>query len=120
MKSRGFNLMESVVAFAVLGLAFLFILNLFPSAHLASTRGGDLIEADLLASSLAEELRVAPFDELVPGPLVVPSFHRRGTEFEPEITISDPTGTGRVRQVDIVIRWKGRSLQHQMVRCYVP
>lgn len=64
---RGFTLVETIFATLFIGLTVLAIVNLFPGAYLSIRRSETAIQADLVAKSVIDELRLVPFDELQDG-----------------------------------------------------
>ena len=67
---RGFTLVETIFSTLFISLTVLAIINLFPGAYLSVQKSRTLLQADMLATSILEELRAKPFAELTSGPYV--------------------------------------------------
>lgn len=78
---RGFTLVETIFATLFIGLTVLAIVNLFPGAYLSIRRSETAIQADLVAKSVIDELRLTPFEDLPEGVLTLP----QGAPFDPKL-----------------------------------
>lgn len=70
MKARGFTLVENLMAFTLIALVIILLLNLFPSSMATVRKSEQRYEALTLAGNVLEQQAALPF-----GKLVVDSVH---------------------------------------------
>jgi uncharacterized protein (TIGR02598 family) len=63
--SRGFSLLEVLVAFTILALALLGIASVFPTGHAFIKHSGNIVKASFIAQSVLEEYRKKDFNQVV-------------------------------------------------------
>jgi hypothetical protein len=63
-RRNGFTLVETIFSSLFIGIAFLAIINLFPGAYLSIRKSEMQIQADIIARSVLDEVRITPFNEL--------------------------------------------------------
>lgn len=125
--SRGFTLVETIFSTLFIGLTVLAIINLFPGAYLSVKRSETQLQADMMAKSVIEELRMTPFDQLVTG-----SYTKTGFPFEaqkidnitysPAVTIYNVTDTDPeiVRGVRVEVTYRvGPSSKTEVHETYI-
>lgn len=61
---RGFSLIETIFSSLVIALVVLTVFNLFPSAMVAVKRSETQVQADLLAQSLIDQMKIRPINQL--------------------------------------------------------
>ena len=110
---RGFTLVETIFSTLFISLTVLAIINLFPGAYLSVKRSETQLQADMLAKSIIEELRVTPFNLLISGPYTKsgPPFDLKkldGITYSPQVTIYDVPGTDPsiVRGVKVQVSYR--------------
>lgn len=104
LRGRGFSLLETITAIALLGLVVILVLNIFPSSVLAASSGNDRIQAENLARSLLEEARALAFEDLTLGRTPLTSPDPRFT-VEREVYVPRQGEVHQTRAVRIVVRW---------------
>ena len=124
---RGFTLVETIFSTLFISLTVLAIINLFPGAYLSVKRSETQLQADMLAKSIIEELRMTPFDQLNSGPYTksgVPFDLKKvdGITYSPQVTIYDVSGTDPliVRGVKVEISYRvGPSSKKEVHETYI-
>lgn len=112
----GLTLLETVISGFVLSLVIIFIASLFPSSLLAIQSSESRIQADYLATTLLEEMRHQPFDQItaLPGGQLKKgrSTLRYTTEVGP-VPNSDPRFLKRIK---VEVTWEERNKTRKVVR----
>lgn len=95
---RGFTLVETIFSTLFVSVAVLAIVNLFPGAYLSIAKSETRLQADNVANSVMDEVRITPFSELPIGPYSVaaPPFEPwtvENTTYLPRVTIYEVPGT---------------------------
>ena len=102
---RGFSVIETLVAAALLLVVMMAVLQIMPSASLASKHNDNQLAADSIAQGRINALRTVPYDTI---PSSTDKVTLNGTEFTVEISSAPPPGslgTSHVRQVTVTVRW---------------
>ena len=106
--SRGFSLLETILAGFVISLVTMAIFNIFPTSSMAAKRGEMQMLADSIATRELEQLRATDFDALIlgPGPVVAPETHY-GTTFNAQLRIlNEPSSsTDVLKRLQAVVSW---------------
>lgn len=119
MSSRGFSLVETILAAFILSLITMAVFNIFPSSVMAVKRGEMELEADSIAAQILEEHRARPFEELVlAGPAPLAPLTLGGTKFEPFLQIDDVPGCSdqHLRAVRVEVRWSHSGKSYSLAR----
>lgn len=66
LRSNGFTLIETIFSSLFIGITVLAIMNLFPGAYLSIRRSETTLQADFIAKSVLDELRLVPFKDMTP------------------------------------------------------
>lgn len=117
---RGFTLLETTLATALLCGLMLFLFNLYPASTMAIRQSQDQLTADSLAETLLSDYKAAPFRSLTPGRTALAKVVYSGSDYYPESEIypvgSDPDVLKGVR---VTVRWQSprgpRVEQYEMV-----
>lgn len=96
---RGLTLVELLIATAIVSVAMLGVLGMFPVAHQQLRVGSDLTKATALAQRMVEVLRDEPFQ-------VVPRYHNADTRVPASFPPDDPASTPPFRGGSLVQRWR--------------
>ena len=103
----GFTLVETIFSSLFIGIAVLAIVNLFPGAYLSIRQSETTLQADIIAKSVIDELRLVQFRVLTPDPPDgrlkesptegpgVYDYHEVGQPFDP-VTVEGITYTPKV------------------------
>ena len=119
-RSKGFNLVEVVVAFGLLSVMVAIFFNLIPSSTLASKRGENRLAAGIIAQSELEKLRGLAFGELILEDEKEQEVMQGTTRFKLKSSVSDIVGSdpSHIKQVKVTVSWpernKEQSLSHEL------
>ncbi|MBN9415118.1 hypothetical protein ABS71_10715 [bacterium SCN 62-11] len=106
-RSRGFTLLETTLATALLCGLMLFLFNLYPASAMAIRQSQDQMTADTVAESLFSDYKAASFASLAPGKAALAKVVYSGCEYYPECEIypvgSDPD---LLKGVRVTVRWQ--------------
>ena len=104
----GVQLVELIVAMAILAVIFLFVLNLLPLSQLAVHTTNEQLSAETLAHSVLEELRGGGIGTLAVGETRLEPTQIGNTEFERRYVVSDvPNADSElVKMVMVTIQWQ--------------
>ena len=111
---RGYTLVENLMAFTLIALVMILLLNLFPSSMATVKRSEQRYEALTLAGNVLEQQAALPFTKLVPGSVVeseVGDFKIR-TEVR-KIDGEDPSWLKTVR---VTVSWTYQEQTREVVR----
>ena len=116
---RAFLLAETALSFALIGLALVFVLNLFPGARVAQRGAEERLKAGSLARTLLEERMDVPFRNLPVGlnqslaPLTLD-----GVSYQPrlEVLSTPQANPGLLRILRVEVRWSTRGVSHSIRR----
>lgn len=110
--SRGFSLLETILAAFIISLVTMAVFNIFPTSAMAVKRGEMQLVADSIAQREMEQLRVVPFDSLNlgPGPAVAPETIQ-GTTFTTSISLvaQPPSDPDVLKVVRVEVSWSHSS-----------
>lgn len=106
-RQRGINLIEVLIAFVVLAVAFLGLIEVFPSAYMASTQAKDMMIATQLAQTYLDEEMAMDFDDLANRTLseeMANTSQGAATKSVYDVTVQiDPPVTPTVNKVRITV-----------------
>lgn len=110
-RSRGFKLLEVMVATSIFFIVSIVFLNLLPASFWATKKADNVMTAHAVAASKLEALRSAPFSELVLGSTTQEAEVRNGTEFSLTIEIGEVSGRDPdlLKDVVVTLTWNERS-----------
>lgn len=103
---RGFTILETLFAAGVLLIVLMAVIEILPSASLASKRADQQMTADALAQGKLEASRVAPYASLAPSSEDVPL---NGTRYHVDTAVGPPPaalGTSHAKQVVVTVSWQ--------------
>lgn len=104
-RQRGFSVLETLVAAALLLVVMMAVLQIMPSASLASKHNDNQLAADSIAQGRLAALRTQPYDAIASS---TDKVVLNGTEFNVEVSTAAPPselGTSHVRQVTVTVKW---------------
>lgn len=64
-KARGFTLLEVLIATALIGVAFFYVLGLIPSGYVGIKKSGHQVIAANLAEEILENIRKMPYEVMI-------------------------------------------------------
>ena len=116
----GFTLVETIFSTLFISVAVLAIVNLFPGAYLSIRKSEATIQADIIAKSIIDEMRLTKsFEELREGEEFhpkpsLPFFEAQtidGTDYKPKVEVlQTPAGVGfqkdRIKHVKVTIAYR--------------
>ncbi len=100
--SRGFSLIEVLIALVILSIALLGMASLMASATKYNASGNRLTEATTLAQDKLETLRITPWTQIVNNADVVPGA--TGTSYARSWVVV-PNGDDSLRTVTMTVAW---------------
>jgi type II secretory pathway pseudopilin PulG len=106
VRRRGFTILETLFAAGVLLFVMMAVLNILPSASLASKRADQQMTADSIAQSELERLRVASYDTLPATATSTTTVN--GTEYRVDSAVADADpalGTTHAKQAVVTVSW---------------
>ena len=108
VKSKGFTLIEVLVALVVLSITLLGIASLMATTNRYNASGGHLTQAVTLAQDKLEELRISPWANIITGNDTIPGStetngiqYTRNWSVSPNVAPPDDT----LRTVNITVNW---------------
>lgn len=114
MKQRAFTLVENLLAFTLISLVLILLLNLFPSSMATVRKSEQRYQALTLADSLVEEQAARPFSKLVVG------SHQQSDNGEyqihTEILAIPGENPAWLKNVRVTVSWKYRDQPRQVMR----
>lgn len=99
INGRGLTLVEVLIATAIVSVAVLGVVGMFPVAHQQLRMGSDVTKATVLAQQMIEILRDEPF-------VAVPRYDAADTRTPAAFPPDDPTGTFPFRGGSLLQRWQ--------------
>lgn len=102
MRSKGFSLVEVVIALFILAICLLALAGLMATTTRNSSMGGHMTEAATFAQDKLEQLRVSPWAGVATGNDTVQSS--TGITYTRTWTVT-PNGDGNQRWVSITLTW---------------
>lgn len=99
INDRGLTLVEVLIATAIVSVAMIGIVGMFPVAHQQLRMGSDVTKATVLAQQMIEMLRDEPF-------AAVPRYDAADTREPAAFPLDDPTGTLPFRGGSLFRRWQ--------------
>jgi hypothetical protein len=108
VRARGFNLLETVVASAVLITVMFMLFSLYPSSALALRRSQDHLQADQLALSLIAEQQALPFKTLTTPTEALADVVMEGTTYHRQVEIFSLSGRDPdvIKGVRVTVSWR--------------
>ncbi len=114
--TRAFTLVETIFSSLFISLTVLAIINLYPGAYLSVRKSEALLQCDLLANSILEDLRSTRFADLpdVTGKLLEEQTIG-GVLYSPRLTIFKVPGTEEkmIKGVKLQIRYRVRDVERE-------
>ncbi len=125
IKSKGFTLIEMLVAIIILSLAMLALAGLMVTTTKNNSFGGHITEAATLAQDKLEELRTLPWCNLAlfsgadsrEGPNKAPNYYDRSWSVDP----NPPTSCDTLRTINVTVIWTDKvrhSVTFRSVLCH--
>jgi Tfp pilus assembly protein PilV len=105
MIRRGNSIFEVVVAFTLLAVAGLALLNLMPSTWLATRSTEQRLQAGEVAQSTLEQFRAGDLQDRTAyrcDPILA-----SGTEFYPTVSVGAIAGKPNLKRIQVEVAWKG-------------
>jgi len=104
-KSKGFSLMEVLIALVILSISLLALAGLMVTTTRNNSFGGHLTEAVTFAQQRLEEFRVAPYATLVtPGAPAIQTGVPSGIDYSINWIVV-PNADDCLRRVTITVNW---------------
>ncbi len=100
IESKGFTLIEILIALVILSIAFLALAGLMVQTTKNNSFGGRMTEAATFAQDKLEELRAFSWVAIVPG-----SDHRMGANGVDYGRTWDVATNGNLRTINVTINW---------------
>lgn len=118
---RGFSLIETIFASLIIALVVLTIFNLFPSAMVAVKRSETQVQAEVLAQSLLEQMRIRPIQQLrdsIPLGPITATVRIDGTDYSHTTTITNLSSPPEelLISVKVTVDWRVRNNDYQEIR----
>jgi len=112
--SKGFSLLELIIAIAVLAIGLVGVLQIFPIGLRASQRAGMMTKASFLAQNKIEDVKLAGFDAIAELPPKIPLSGKDG-DFEWVVKIDNVSLEGvesqdDMRKITVTINWPERNI----------
>jgi type IV pilus assembly protein PilV len=107
-KSKGFSLIEVLIALVILAIALLALAGLMVQSTNSNSWGSHLTEASTFAQDKLEELRMTTWANLVLEPFTDVRTGATGTNYTRTWTVTT-NGTGNLRTVSINISWTDKT-----------
>jgi len=111
VSERGFSVVEGLVAAAIVGLAFVAIANLFPTAYANITYGGDQTKATSYIQQKIEQLKNLPFTS-IDATNCANTCENLGGGFCRFCVLTLNAGTGSLagdlKKVSVTVTWPGQ------------
>jgi len=102
IRSKGFSLVEVMIAMLILAIALLALAGLMVTTTRNSSFGGHMTEASTFAQDRLEQLRVSPWAGVVAGNDTIQGS--TGITYTRNWTVT-PNGDGNQRWVSITLTW---------------
>lgn len=111
---RGFTLVENLMAFTLIALVIILLLNLFPSSMATVRRSEQRYQALTLAGNVLEQQAALPFGKLVPGS----SVESKSGDFtvRTEVVKVDGEDVSWLKGVRVTVSWTWQEQQREVVR----
>jgi prepilin-type N-terminal cleavage/methylation domain-containing protein len=108
MKSKGFSMVEVLIAMLILAISLLALAGLMMTTTRNSSFGGHMTEASTFAQDKLEQLRVSPWAGIITGTdtitTAIPGVPGTGIVYTRNWTVT-PNTNGDQRWVSITITW---------------
>jgi type IV pilus assembly protein PilV len=108
MRSKGFSLVEVLIALLILAISLLALAGLMMTTTRNSSFGGHMTEASTFAQDKLEQLRVSPWAGVVTGTdtitTAIPGVPGTGIVYTRNWTVT-PNGDDNQRWVSITLNW---------------
>lgn len=114
MRRRAFALGETLLAFTIISLVLILLLNLFPSS-LATVRRSEIrFQALTLADNTLEQQVARPFADLI----VATSTQQAVGDFQVQTQVLTIAGedSAWLKNVRVTVRWRDRDQPRQLIR----
>lgn len=114
MTRRAFTLVENLLAFTLISLVLILLLNLFPSSMATVRKSEQRYQALTLADSLIEQQASRPFSKLVVGNVL--DEDRQEYHLHTEIMALPGEDQAWLKNVRVTVSWKYREQPRQVMR----
>lgn len=108
MKSKGFSLIEVLIALVILSIAFLALAGLMVQTTKNNSFGGRITEAATFAQDKLEELRATSWVAITPG-----SDRKTGsaigTDYARNWTVTPNPTNGNLKEIAVTINWTDKT-----------
>ncbi|MBI3928912.1 MAG: type II secretion system protein [Armatimonadetes bacterium] len=117
MRSRGFSLLEMILALTLVLTVVMMVLNLLPSSRATVVRSEHQLQADNLAQTVLAEQMAMPFSALVLGEHPLDARSIGGATFTPSLEIFQVDGrdTLRLKGLRVTVAWSERTVPRSVV-----
>ncbi|MCW5867666.1 MAG: hypothetical protein KIS61_10415 [Candidatus Eremiobacteraeota bacterium] len=114
MKRRAFTLVENLLAFTLISLVLILLLNLFPSSMATVRKSEQRYKALTLAGNRLEEQTAMPFSKLV----LDSSEHHPVDDYQvqTEVLAIDGEDKAWLKLIRVTVSWKYRDQSRKVVR----
>jgi len=106
MKSKGFTLIEVLIALVILSVAFLGLAGLMVQTTKNNSFGGRMTEAATFAQDKLEELRAVSWVTITPGSDKMSS---NGMDFSRNWRVTPNPTNGNLKEIAVTINWKDKT-----------
>jgi type IV pilus assembly protein PilV len=103
--SKGFTLVEILVALVILSVSLLALAGLMVTTTRNNASGGHVTEAATLAQDKLEELRVTQWDRIVTGQDAAPKVGSTGVSYTRNWSVED---NANIKTITITVNWMDR------------
>lgn len=101
-ESKGFTLIEILIALVILSIAFLALAGLMVQTTKNNSFGGRMTEAATFAQDKLEELRASSWVAITPGSDKINSDYTRGMDYTRNWNV---VTNGNLRTITVTINW---------------
>ena len=102
IESKGFTLIEILIALVILSIAFLALAGLMVQTTKNNSFGGRMTEAATFAQDKLEELRASSWVAITPGSDKINSDYTRGMDYTRNWNV---VTNGNLRTITVTINW---------------
>lgn len=123
INTKGYMLVEALIAIAIFAVGFLAVATLVFSASQNNRNGNILTQANMLARQTLEQLKNTPDITTLPSDLTafddpsnpIDAFGNPGGRYTRSWTIEDTIGFNTSREIHVVVSWKWRGRDRRVV-----
>jgi len=114
MTRRGFSLIENLMAFTLIALVLILLLNLFPSSVATVRKSEQRYEALTLAGNLLEQQAARPFSKLVVG--TVEESEVGAFKVRTEVRKVDGENEAWLKSIRVTVNWTYQEQVREVTR----